>query len=224
MNCRRAKKLVYDFIDGLCSETEQVELEHHLSDCEPCERHASQLTRSLDMLRRAPVEPVDDSFNWRVRLAIRKELSAARGATTSQRGLFRRWNIGYAASAVAGFAVILVAGWVAIGSMDKTASHEFEGLSQDKMPTVETRTIQPATGELAARRANSPLIVSQDGRLPVRSNDAVRGAIDMLSTASRDSLVRAAVQGMTQEERMRYFRAQISRLQRQMENRNTKNR
>lgn len=226
MNCRRAKKLVYDFVDGLCNETEQIELERHLGDCEPCDKLASQLVRSLDMLKRVPLEPVDDNFNWRVRLAIRKELASAREATSSQRGLFRSWNIGYAASAAAGFAVILVAGWVAIGSVSGPASVDsLDNLSKNlNQPVSDT---PEASSHRPARLGSRPAVMVGAGSTPlIKSPDAAIGAIDAAGQANRDSLVSEAVKGMTPEERMLYFRERISMLQIQMrlEKHKTRNR
>ena len=222
MNCRRAKKLVYDFVDGLCTETDQIELESHLGDCEPCDKLKSQLARSLDMLKRAPVEPVDDNFNWRVRLAIRKELATARDVSSSQRGLFRRWNIGYAASAAAGFAVILLAGWMAIGSGDGPASvNGLDNLSNITEPVADI----PGNSSPKAGRSGSlgAALVGQGDVFVPKSPDANRGAIDA-GQASRDSLMNEAVKEMTPEQSMQYFREQIRALQIEMQKRNTKNR
>lgn len=116
MNCRRAKNLIFEFVDGLTDETLKLDLERHLGECPECDTLASQLTRSLDLVHRAPQEELDENFNWKVRLAIHKERNAIQGRAASQSSLFRDWNFRYAASAVSGFAVILVAGWIAINA------------------------------------------------------------------------------------------------------------
>jgi len=226
MNCRRAKKLIYDFIDGVCDETVQIELERHLSDCEACDQLASGLTRSLDLLKRAPVETVNDNFGWRVRLAIRKELAGARELGTSQRGLFRSWNVGYAASAVAGFAVMLVAGWIAIGSVDNPiGAGSLDGLTLGDKQTTERPSNPPAQSEFVPSGSGSPTVtVGENGGALSKSEDSAVGAFDRAIPANRDSLVSEAVKGMTPEEQMQFLRKQIIELQVQIENRTTKKR
>ena len=55
MKCRNAKKLIFEFIDGLEDDRKRLELENHLAGCGECDKFASQLTRSLDLLHRAPI-------------------------------------------------------------------------------------------------------------------------------------------------------------------------
>jgi anti-sigma factor RsiW len=116
MNCRRAKKLIFEYVDGLADERVQLDLERHLGECPECDRMATQLTQSLDLIHRAPQEQLDENFNWKVRLAIHKERVVIRERAASQGSLFRAWNFRYAGSAAAGFAVILVGGWLAINA------------------------------------------------------------------------------------------------------------
>ena len=112
MKCRRARKLVFEFVDGLSDETLKLELERHLEECGPCADLASQLTRSLDLIHRVPEEPVDENFTWKVRLAIHKERQLLQDQVAEPGRLFRAWNLRYAASAVAGLAVVVTAGWL----------------------------------------------------------------------------------------------------------------
>jgi len=114
MKCRKAKKLVFEFIDGLDNDKERLELETHLAHCPECDKLASQLTRSMDLLHRAPQEKTSDNFEWKVRLKLNQERNAVRGSSVSYGALFRAWNVRYAATAAVAFAAVLAVGLFAV--------------------------------------------------------------------------------------------------------------
>jgi hypothetical protein len=111
MKCRRAKQLVFDFLDGVIADSDRINLEKHLNECESCETFTSQVSRSLDLLHRAPEETPSDNFNWKVRLKIVKEKNRLSEAITDQRNLFKAWNLRFALSAVSTFVFILASGY-----------------------------------------------------------------------------------------------------------------
>ena len=110
MKCRNARKLVSEFIDGLKSDTKRLELEKHLSGCEDCDKYASQLTRCMDLLHRAPRETTSDNFAWKVRLKINQERNSVRERSASYGTLIRSWNLRFATTAASAAAVGLVGG------------------------------------------------------------------------------------------------------------------
>ena len=99
MKCRNARKLVSEFIDGLKSDTKRLELEKHLSGCEECDKYASQLTRCMDLLHRAPRETTGDNFAWKVRLKLNQERNSVRERSASYGTLIRSWNLRFATTA-----------------------------------------------------------------------------------------------------------------------------
>lgn len=112
MKCRRARKLIYDFIDGMIGDQDRIALETHLGDCPSCEDMASGLSRSLDLLHRAPQAEVDDNFNWKVRLAIQQAKHSAGADVTYSRSWIRSWNLRFALSAVSTFVIVSATGYM----------------------------------------------------------------------------------------------------------------
>ena len=110
MKCRSARKLVSEFMDGLKSDTKRLELEKHLSGCEDCDKYASQLTRCLDLLHRAPRETTSDNFAWKVRLKLNQERNLVREHSASYGTLIRSWNLRFATTAASAAVVVLVGG------------------------------------------------------------------------------------------------------------------
>lgn len=156
MKCRRARKLVFDFVDGLISDQDRIVLEQHLADCSSCEEMASGMTRSLDLLHRLPPVEPDDNFAWKVRLRLARERNTLAGQLDSNRGLIRSWNVRFTVSALATFVAVLAAGYVLVRSPMVTThltsrssttgfgatEHRTEG-SLDLDPSVANRSDQP---------------------------------------------------------------------------------
>ena len=198
MNCRRARKLVYELVDGVADESVRVELERHFGSCAECEALAGQLNRSMELLRRAPVETLDENFNWKVRLAIHKERNAIRESLASHG--FRSWNLRYAASAAAGVVIAVALSWYALGS--GVVSFDTGGAER----AVEAGNV--------ARTPQSPFLnmspaspVSEGIHGPFRRTATGReGAITAGAEAiDLDSLIRAQTHGMSVEERIDYL-------------------
>ena len=66
MKCRRAKKLIFDFIDGMIGDQDRIALEEHLGLCPSCDKMATGLAKSLDLLHAVPqVLPDDNPDHYR---------------------------------------------------------------------------------------------------------------------------------------------------------------
>lgn len=111
MNCRRAKTLIYDFIDGMIGDQNRIALEKHLGDCESCDVLATSLSKSLDLLHSVPQVQPNDNFNWKVRLGITQARNAIAGDAATERSWLRSWNIRFALSAVSTFVVVAATGY-----------------------------------------------------------------------------------------------------------------
>jgi anti-sigma factor RsiW len=235
MNCRRARKAIFRFVDGLSDEKMQLDLEQHLAGCAACETLARSLARSLDLVRRTPQETLDENFNWKVRLAIHKERAATRARAASTGSLFHVWNLRFAASAAAGVTVAIAAGWLAVASGLILPAGD-QGLVAESgrelsrplpaEPAKEERVAQPTAqpawrGDLRDQPAG-PSVVSGGNRTQAGKASRV-GAIDEMasSSAALDSLIRAETAGMTEADRERYLRVRIERLQTFLEKRDS---
>jgi hypothetical protein len=222
MKCRRARQLVFEFVDGLEDERARLELENHLAGCGECEKLASQVVRSMDLIHRAPVEKLDENFNWKVRLAIHKERQAMSEDFASQTALFKSWNLRYAASAVAGFVGIVAIGWMAIGTGLITFGGGMAALDQ---PQLVADAAAPSSGETAdvphIREPEGPVftnrshgsVVSQGAPAEERTVSEPRGAMDeAVAPMNLDSLVQVEMLNRKPAERVRYLEERIQLL------------
>lgn len=171
MKCRRAKTLIFDFIDGYINDSDRVALEQHLGECPECDAMASGLKKSLDLLHRAPQVQPGENFNWKVRLGIAKERDAAARRVQMPRAWVAAWNTRFAASAVATFAVVVAAGYFALRSFDVTPGEPPTLASSAKTespaptPVVPTRYDVPRTGIPGVRPVSTATDVEQGGNL-----------------------------------------------------------
>jgi len=224
MKCRRIRHLLLDFVDGLGNESLHAEVDRHLSECSECERFAAETRGSLALLRRVTAEPLDENFNWKVRLAIHREQRASSKSATSTGAWVKAWNFRYVASTGVAFALVLGVGIVAVnqvGPNEPSSSTANRYTAQPSTPTrgevVQNRVTRPSPGEpVGPRRVNygdEPVttIVEPGTRDPV-GRFAREGAIGSVIDAGR---VR-----MTPEMRMRCIQRQIHRLQSQLEKQN----
>ena len=143
MKCRNARKLVSEFIDGLKSDTIRLELEKHLSGCEECDKYASQLTRCMDLLHRAPRETTSDNFAWKVRLKLNQERNSVRERSASYGTLIRSWNLRFATTAASAAAVVLVGGLFLLKSAVEPATpdrYQSPRVAEETSPTLTPRT------------------------------------------------------------------------------------
>jgi hypothetical protein len=226
MNCRRVRHLLLDFVDGLGNEALHAEVDRHVAECLECETFAAETTRSLSLLRRTPVEPLDENFNWKVRLAIHREQKASAKHAASAGTWVRAWNFRYVASTGVAFALVLAAGVVTMQRV---------GPSEPAMPAASrdraVRPSAPAATEVVTRPtprgadprpsvvSRSPVgLVSGGVGGPATTESVSRGAIDPFAQeVAIDSLIDARLVGMTPEMRMRCIQRQIHRLQSQLE-------
>jgi len=115
MNCRRAKKLIYDFIDGVIADQDRLTLEQHLGACGSCEKMASGLSRSLDLLHRVAPEELDENFTWKVRLRLARERNALAKDAVSHTTWMRSWNTRFAFSALSALVIVIAVGYFSFG-------------------------------------------------------------------------------------------------------------
>jgi anti-sigma factor RsiW len=221
MKCRRVRQQLFDFVDGYGNEALRAELDRHLGECPACETFAAQLTRALAFVRRAPVEPVDENFNWKVRLAIHREQRAVRSRAASSGALVRAWNMRYAGSAALAFAMVLVAGTVVVRSLqtqEPTVVREEPARVRSTGGSGAVQTTHRTPTSLAAPRDQQSQLVSSGERGVLDRAGIARGAIDPdASEAAIDSLIDQRLVDMTPEARHRYLQRQIHRLQSQLE-------
>lgn len=229
MKCRRTRHLLLDFVDGLGNEALHAEVDRHLAECTECEAFAAETTRSLALLRRAPVEALDENFNWKVRLAIHREQKAMAKGAASVGPWVKAWNFRYAASTGIAFAIVLGAGVVAMKTVMPTGT-----TVSPTRPSTAVRS-QVQAGPQVAENVTSRSAATQRPRPNPGSNGAIlvsdggnsgasdvasgtRGAIDRYAQeVAIDSLIDSRLVGMTPEMRTRCIQRQIHRLQSQLE-------
>lgn len=219
MKCRRVRHLLFDFVDGLGNEALHAEVDRHLAECAECEKFAAETKASLALLRRAPVESLDENFNWKVRLAIHREQRAGSRRTTSAGAWVNAWNHRYAASAGIAFALVLVVGGASLRSFEPTSVDD-----RIVRPSTPTRTdvAQRSVGRAPARTttfSGGPVaLVNQGAQRESVGQPPARGAIDPYAAeVAIDSLIDARLVDMTPERRMLCIQRQIHRLQSQLE-------
>jgi len=213
MNCRRARNLLFDFFDGLSNDTLRAEVDRHLGECPDCERFASEMTRSLALLRHAPVEPLDENFNWKVRLAIHRERNAALSRAQSAGAWVRMWNVRYAISGGLAFAAVLVAGTLVLRSGSVPAP--VRTTEPQVQMAQETKSTEESAGRsLPARSTNRISPLNNDGSHLVsvgppnqgQGSGPIAGAIDMSEAECRiDSLIKSEADRMSAQDRELYF-------------------
>ena len=215
MNCRRARHLLFDFVDGMSNESLRAELDRHISACEECETFAAEMARGLALLRRAPVEPLDENFNWKVRLAIHRERNAVRSRSASAGAWARAWNMRYALSTGLAFGVVLIAGAVVLersGEPAPVSTAVRDTPAGDTRAEAPVRTLVPRPSGTPWRSSNGRLVST--GTVESESVSTAPGAIDQSrAEAQIDSLIAQDLMRMTPAERSRYIVRRIDRLQ-----------
>jgi anti-sigma factor RsiW len=223
MKCRRAQHLLFDFVDGLGNEALRAELDFHLGECPECERFALELTRSLALIKRTPAQPLDENFNWKVRLAIHRERNAIRAGGVSPGAWARAWSFRYVVSAGVAFAAVLAVG---VGVMDRLEPGLSSVGEAVMMPAKSASIAQPSSESVGDRVVREhPLLPSMqstglgrlvsDGGSPfVSGSGAPVGAIDpSRSDAAIDSLIDLQLQQFPPDHRARLEMRLLHRLQ-----------
>jgi len=219
MKCRRVRHLLFDFVDGLGNETLHAEVDRHLAECVECERFAAETTRSLALLRRAPLETLDENFNWKVRLAIHREQRTNGRRTASAGAWVSAWNHRYAASAGIAFALVLIAGSAILRSFyPATVDNRFATRATTQRAEVARESVERAQPR-PSRFSSSPVeLVTQGAQHDTVAGPGARGAIDPYAAeVAIDSLIDARMVDMTPEMQMRFSQRLIHRLQSQLE-------
>lgn len=208
MKCRRAKTLIFDFIDGQISDSDRVALERHLGQCQTCDAEASGLRKSLDLLHRAPQVQPDENFNWKVRLAIAKERDAAARRTSAPHVWVAAWNTRFATSAVAAFAMVVTAGYFTLRSFDAPVSENAPAMASSANPTkAPAPTPIVDSARFRAPVSEGPTLVST---APQQSNnDGPAGLIDSFDA---DSLAHHFAQSEALRMRTRQLEDQVKLL------------
>ena len=149
MKCRHAKKLIFDYIDGMISDQDRIGLEKHLGGCRSCEEMATGMNKSLDLLHRLPPVEPDENFNWKLRLRLAREKNALYADTGSERLWFKWWNTRFALSALSAFVIVVAAGFIMLrsgfGPGAGTGSSPEPEIRWDSMPPVAENTQKPVT-------------------------------------------------------------------------------
>jgi hypothetical protein len=219
MNCRRAKGLIYGFIDGMIGDQDRVALEKHLGECASCESMATSLSKSLDLLHRVPQVQPDENFNWKVRLAIAQARNAMAGDAASERSWIRSWNLRFAFSAVSAFVVVAATGYLL---SQTSVVPNGDGVITNPERVAKTEISPPAEKKSAGRSFVDPSIspgspvllreVATDDREAAGSDSP--GLIDELGPVlDVDSLTSHFVQSQRARYRMRALEKQVEALQ-----------
>ncbi len=71
MNCEQAQELMSSFIDSMATSNEAIQIETHVSGCEPCQRQLQSYVSVRNLMRSAeePAMPPDLVLETRVRLS-----------------------------------------------------------------------------------------------------------------------------------------------------------
>lgn len=72
MNCRNARKLMHEILDGVPAD--QAQLEEHLGGCEQCRAHWGMLSRTQDALIQCVGRPVENSALERLTASVLTEV------------------------------------------------------------------------------------------------------------------------------------------------------
>lgn len=216
MNCRRARHLLFDFFDGGSNEALRAEVDRHLGVCADCEQFASEMSQSLALLRRTPVEPLDDTFNWKVKLAIHRERNAALSRARSAGAWVRMWNLRYAVSSGLAFGAVLVAGAILMRDGGVTSPERLVTPNTEITQTSEPSGRSPvphSNVSTPARNGASSLVSTGEAR--GFHGPAPQGPIDKTEAESRiDSLINIDVMRMSDLERERYMQRRIENMRR----------
>ena len=224
MRCRQAKKLIFDYIDGVISESDRLGLENHLRECNACEATASSLARSLDFLHKAPSAAPSENFNWKLRLRLAREKSAWREAAESLSAWQRTWNTRFAVGASSAFVVVLAAALVFLRSLGGPG----EGATRAEWQpnTIASKSALPRDAGVVDRTMREPFALQRPGGMgaePVAmgartgrnagaDNNALHGPI-----LNVDSLKAEYTQSALESRRIRQLEAQIEILHNELE-------
>ncbi|UCH84568.1 MAG: zf-HC2 domain-containing protein [Candidatus Latescibacterota bacterium] len=227
MKCRRAKKLIFDYIDGMISDQDRIGLERHIGECTACEAMATGLNKSLDLLHRVPPVKPDENFNWKLRLRLARERNGLRADAGSERLWFKWWNTRFALSALSTFVLVVAAGFFLIrsgvGPSTGPMTTSDQGLRFDEMPKVAANTptsgTRPSTPTTRGAPPAVPWFSFQGGPRFVSSGSPVAGRTSSTGkqTLDVDSLMARYLQTRRETYRIRQLEQQVELLQSELE-------
>jgi len=208
VNCRNARKLVFQFIDGIVDDTKRLELEKHLGQCPACDKLASELTRSMDLLHRAPQEKTSENFAWNLRMKINQERNAVNERSQSYGSMFRSWNLRYAAAAVSAFAVVLVAGLITVDSGFMPRNPVQRIATDNSTDIADNTTLNPEDGPPELVDPRSELFRPIDAgpsNVSISPGESVIDAPAIMKPAQIDSLLGVEINDLAPDQKLRYM-------------------
>jgi len=225
MKCRRAKTLIYDFIDGMISDQDRVVLETHLTECKSCESMATSLSKSLDLLHSVPQVQPSDNFNWKVRLGITQARNAMVSDTGTERAWLRSWNIRFAFSAISTFVIVATSGYLLLRSSIIPGDE-----LRVSNPTTANKMAQPVTQNAPAARTTGPRtfydnmvspgspivaepVTTGNGRSKEGSASPLIGDVPLNTDSLTSHFLRSRVHEVRSQYRVRRLEEQIKVLQ-----------
>jgi hypothetical protein len=222
MRCRKARKLIFDFIDGRLSDRDEIRLESHLVECHSCEKLAAHMRKSLDLLHSLPEVTPSDNFNWKVRLKLARERNSIHEKLESQSMWMKRWNTRFALGTVAAFTAVTLAGYLFLNSRPALkGTNSSDGYTpksasvSDQRPTSFETASRPYSGGITTGSSIAERFVSA-GYPTTGSASTFYQPIEEDASPNvlgPDSLVTAKLKDMRMRYRVRYLERQIDLLQ-----------
>lgn len=221
MKCRRAKRLVFDFIDGMISDRDRLGLEQHLAECDACERLAGETTKSLDMLHRLPPGEPDENFTWKVRLRIARERNAAVRGAASASPWVHAWNRRFAASALAAFVVMVAAGYTAVRLVSNGAPNGTLVTEGSRSPYVFPKVARKSPGsdigDVTLRAGQPGRAQAGPGSLTMEVSQTERPTYEPQPRTPLDSTFTGTTVDATVVRQLFTYRSRVERLHKQLE-------
>lgn len=223
MKCRKAKNLIYDLLDNVLSDSDRIQLESHLRECQSCDALATEFQKSLNLVHDLPQVEPSENFNWKIRLKLAQERHSLQEEFTTHTSFIRHWNIRFALGTVAAFTAVLAGGYLFINSFMPSASNAPSKIAAVKPSvSVSERSVANA-GQGMIDYSNhfysSPRfgerLVAQ-GAHEQRSTQQSFQAIDEAGAPillGPDSLVVSKLRDLRQQYKVRYLERQIELLQ-----------
>ncbi|HXG68354.1 MAG TPA: zf-HC2 domain-containing protein [Blastocatellia bacterium] len=112
MKCERCQEKLSDYVDGALELGEQVQIERHLADCEPCRIVRDDLLQIVHFSRQLPLHTPSGAVWTRIQSGIVAEQKAglqARAARWWEHFRGRKWSLSVPQLAAATAAAVLVA-------------------------------------------------------------------------------------------------------------------
>lgn len=155
MKCSKAREHYFSNRDGLLNESERMELQKHMEECEDCAVFREEMDASLRLLDDLPAPRVSDSFVWNVKRRIsQKKVELMRGEYHFREG--QRYVSRFLAGAAAAVVILAAGAWfvmsgnssdspgIRVAESDNTAGTELSRARSDYREMDYTSTGYPA--------------------------------------------------------------------------------